>query len=1489
MSIVTTAVEVGVGYVSVIPSARGFAADLQRQIGRPTVQVGARLGDDAGQAAGQGMLGSFGGIVKGGIAAIAIGGAAVFGAAFGQALEQNKSNTRLAARLGLEPKEAQRLGKIAGNVFSKGYGESIDQVNDSLHALAQNGVIAINGPRKEVESLTKSALALSETFGSDVGASARAAGQLVKTGLVKDSKEAFDLITAGFQSGADKSEDFLDTLNEYPTQFRDLGLSGAQSVGLITQGLKAGARDGDLVADSLKEFAIRAKDGSDTSAAGFKALGLSAKEMTATFAKGGSGAALGLDLVLDKLRAMPDRVERNAAATALFGTQAEDLQDALFSLDPSKAAGALGKVGGAAERLGKTLHGSVTSPFEVVKRTVMQGLVNFIDRRLLPAVGAFGMFLLTYVVPPLMQVGTAFEAWLLPALATTAAAFMSGVQWVREYGAWLLPLGVAVAGLTLTMNASAIATGAVTAVFSIYRGVILAAAAVTRGYAIVQGILNAVMSANPIGLIITGIAALVTLLVVAYNRSDTFRAIVQATWAGIQAGWTVLWGALKTGFAGLMTGLQAIGAAAVWLWANVLSPTFSAISTGGRILATIFTIVVILPIVAAFKLLAWTASWVWTAAIGPAFRWIAGGARLLWSVVKGQFALFMVGIRALGSVGMWLWRSVFSPVVGWIVGGARLLWSGVKTQFGYITTGIRALGSAGSWLWTNALQPAFRAIGSGASWLYDKGLKPPIDRAKSIAKGLGNAFTSGAAVVGDAFKSIADKAKKPIRFVISTVYNSGIVAVWNKVAGAFGAPKLDKVNAFARGGPVFGAGTETSDDVPSWLSRNEHVWTAKEVRGAGGHGAVLAMRKWAAAGGGATSPAFARGGGLFDWVGKTASRGLDVVKGGVSWLKDGIKASTVAGLNTIVKPLINKIAGSASLYRDMVKGIPRRMISEIVGYSGKADTALEKAGIGGKGFTAGLAWARTQAGLAYQWGGNGNPSWDCSGILSAVESIIRGQRPHRRWATGAFSGSTAPEGWVLGARSPYMIGITNSGVGHTAGTINGTNVESRGGDGVLVGSRARSYMDPMFTHQYGFKGYANGGSPRPGEVAWVGENGPELIKFSGGEVVYSNADSMRIAAGLGGGLRGFAKGTASAAAASAAASRRRRDQELARRRAGAQIPADLAAFTKALGGSAAGISKAFVALVKDIRAAGLSGKALAVAGGGAARRLQILAKQRDVWSARIAEAKAFAADQKKVAADFLGLGNLGEVTSVHGLIEGIKGRQQTVKTRDAQIASLSKRGLSQELISQIIAMGPDSQLAGVVAGASKGQIKELNALAKQGNTLTTRYGRTMADAMFDVGKDSAKGFLAGLIGQEKAIQDQMNHFGRGMVQAIRDSLDSRSPSMEMRAVGHDAGDGVALGTLDKLRTVKKAAAALGTAAVPAAMAARYAAASASASRPQAPAARATAESVGLAPAGGQRIRISIRDREFEAFLEEVADGRVDAALTTVRRTTARTR
>lgn len=172
-------------------------------------------------------------------------------------------------------------------------------------------------------------------------------------------------------------------------------------------------------------------------------------------------------------------------------------------------------------------------------------------------------------------------------------------------------------------------------------------------------------------------------------------------------------------------------------------------------------------------------------------------------------------------------------------------------------------------------------------------------------------------------------------------------------------------------------------------------------------------------------------------------------------------------MKNVVNPLLKNFPGADTGFGKMIRKVPDKILDALFGYSEKADDK-GAAGVGGPKIQSALKWAKTQNGLPYQWGGNGNPSWDCSGLVSAIESKIRGQKPHRRWATGAFSGKTAPPGWALNGKSPFTIGITNAGVGHTAGTLGGTNVESRGGDGVVIGKRARGAKDRMWTHRYGF-------------------------------------------------------------------------------------------------------------------------------------------------------------------------------------------------------------------------------------------------------------------------------------------------------------------------------------------------------------------------------------------------------------------------------------
>ncbi|WP_327254086.1 phage tail tape measure protein [Streptomyces sp. NBC_01244] len=390
-----------------------FADQVEAAL-REATEEAANLGDavaEGADEAGQ-EVSTFG--ERFGGAALLAGAAIGAGLAAGisEALDQEKGSDLLAAQVGATPAQAKELGKAAGEVYAAGYGESVADANEALKGLWREGLVPADATADELAKVSKTAMDVASVLGDDVGPVSTAVGQMLKTGLAKDATEAFDILTAGAQNGANKAEDLADTFNEYGTQFRKLGLDGKTAMGLISQGLQGGARDADIVADAFKEFSIRAIDGSKTTADGFKAIGLNAETMAAQIAKGGPSAEKALGLTLDKLRAMKDPAERSAAAVNLFGTQAEDLGDALYALDVDTAVQKLGKVDGAAKAAGDTMHDNASTKLTAFWRGLQQGAVDVIGGEVIPRLEA----LATKFAPVAQAAETVITGVVLPAL-----------------------------------------------------------------------------------------------------------------------------------------------------------------------------------------------------------------------------------------------------------------------------------------------------------------------------------------------------------------------------------------------------------------------------------------------------------------------------------------------------------------------------------------------------------------------------------------------------------------------------------------------------------------------------------------------------------------------------------------------------------------------------------------------------------------------------------------------------------------------------------------------------------------------------------------------------------------------------------------------------------------------------------------------------------------------------------------------------------------
>ncbi|QDH85059.1 tape measure protein [Gordonia phage Dardanus] len=551
--------------VDELSRARARATNAANELGDSGREAGNDL-DAGAQGAGRftGALSNM--ALKAGGAIAAVAGVS---SAMTSALEGQAGQSKLAAQLGATPAMAKEFGQMAGNLYAQAYGESLGDVNDALRGVWQQGLVEEDASTAEIERVTASVLNLSKAFDQDLAGATGAVGTMLKNGMAKDADEALDILTRGFQQGADKGQDLIDTFTEYPALFKGLGLSGQEAMGLINQAMNAGARNSDFVADALKEFQIRAQDGSKTSAEAYAALGLNAQEMTQQMAKGGESASAGLATVLEKLRAMPNEAERNAAAVGLFGTKAEDLGASLFALDPSTAVRSLGQVDGAAAKMGDTLRDNAATRVESFQRslgriaTIGAGAIiggisvafEKVGNAAQVAVGFVKDNETTFTV-----IGGILGTILLPRMALAAIGYATT-------GAAAVASGAMQAGAWMAAQVGATAAAARTVAYGVAMGVVRGA---TIAWTAVQWLLNAAMTANPIGLVVMAIGLLVGAIVWVATKTTWFQTAWEYVWNAVKAAWDWVWNALKIGFnafTGFFTDTipNAVGAAKDWI------------------------------------------------------------------------------------------------------------------------------------------------------------------------------------------------------------------------------------------------------------------------------------------------------------------------------------------------------------------------------------------------------------------------------------------------------------------------------------------------------------------------------------------------------------------------------------------------------------------------------------------------------------------------------------------------------------------------------------------------------------------------------------------------------------------------------------------------------------------------------------------------------------------------------------------------------------
>ncbi|WP_369778045.1 phage tail tape measure protein [Streptomyces sp. R33] len=492
-------------------------------------------------------------------ATIGAGVGAALGKGVMDAMDVEAANAKLAAQLGLGAAEAGQVAGVSASVFRNAWGDSTEQVNEAIKGVYQN-IGDVSQAKGGLEGITTKALALSQTFDQDLGVTTAAVGQLMRTGLAKNAEEAFDIIAKGLGSAADKSGDYLETLNEYSTQWRRIGVNGQVATGLIVQGIQHGARDADQVADAIGIFGETALKGGTAVDEAYKSIGLSSKTVGKLMREGGDSAQKAFQMTTDALRNTKDETVRLNAASALFGDPANTMADALYALDPASAAAAAGMdhAAGAADEIVKKVGGTTSHQLEEFKNKVMGRLTDVGGVMVQFAMKHQSVFeplsytLLGLAATVLVVRGAMMVYSAVSAVVAGANAVISASAWT-VIGNWLRmnAVGLAayarIAGAAVVSAATTAAAWVGSALTSIGTWVlaVLRASAVAVGQFVLMAARAvawaAIMAAQwliamgPIGWIILGVIALAALI---YTYWDQIKAFTVAAWGAI-------WGGIK--------------------------------------------------------------------------------------------------------------------------------------------------------------------------------------------------------------------------------------------------------------------------------------------------------------------------------------------------------------------------------------------------------------------------------------------------------------------------------------------------------------------------------------------------------------------------------------------------------------------------------------------------------------------------------------------------------------------------------------------------------------------------------------------------------------------------------------------------------------------------------------------------------------------------------------------------------------------------------
>lgn len=446
----------------------------------------------------------------------AVGG--VFKTGLDTAISQIDVQGTLDAQLGKGSVAAQNAGKVAGELYRQGWGESLEDVAN----VASNVSSVIRGIGEgDLNTVTKATEVWAQTFDADAGESVRGVKVLMeKFGL--SAQDATDLMTKGMQNGLNYTDELADNLSEYGGRWAEAGTSAQEYFSLLQAGVDSGAYQLDKVGDFLNEFLTSLTDGRIEQSIGEFSKGT--QDVFNSFKSGKATAEDVLNAVIGEMGTMTDKTKEASLASTLWSSLGEDnalgMIEALGNVPNSyenikgatdEAADSTMSIGQQWEAFKRTMSGTLGDAFTPFVKGFLDGLTDmtkkftdFVNNTdwsgLANILGSLG----TAIGGVFTVIGNSIQ----PALDLLKMFS----DWFSANSTWIISTLVGIgAGFAVFKTAQIISS-----VVGFLQSFSLAETAAT----VAQWLFNAAMAANPLVLVITLLAALVAGLVYFFTQTD---------------------------------------------------------------------------------------------------------------------------------------------------------------------------------------------------------------------------------------------------------------------------------------------------------------------------------------------------------------------------------------------------------------------------------------------------------------------------------------------------------------------------------------------------------------------------------------------------------------------------------------------------------------------------------------------------------------------------------------------------------------------------------------------------------------------------------------------------------------------------------------------------------------------------------------------------------------------------------------------------------